>query len=129
MRVSIFRFSVTTSFRSSNFGRQDLLAAEGEQLARERGGALGGVGNFLRGAAQARIGAEALEQEFGVAGDHHQQIVEVVRDAAGEPADGFHLLGLTELQFQGSGLGDVFHKNFETAAFWSVWNHASGNAD
>jgi hypothetical protein len=35
--------------------------------------------------------------EFEVRGDHRKQVVEVVRDAAGELADGLHLLALVEL--------------------------------
>src|SRR6202048_4308458 len=36
--------------------------------------------------------------EFEVAGDHCKQVVEVVRDAAGELADGLHLLALVKLR-------------------------------
>ena len=50
---------------------QNLLAAEGEQLTRQGGGALGGIGNFLRWPTQPRIGPKTLEQKFGVSGDHH----------------------------------------------------------
>ena len=39
--------------------------------------------------------------------DHHQQIVEVVRDAAGEPPDSLHLLGLAELPFKKLAFADV----------------------
>jgi len=35
-----------------------------------------------------------------VPGDDSQDIVEVVRDAAGQLADGFHLLGLAELRLR-----------------------------
>ena len=40
---------------------------------------------------------EVLHEHLGVAVDGHQQVVEVVRDAAGEPADRFHLLRLAQL--------------------------------
>ena len=49
-------------------------------------------------------------------------------DAAGEAADGFHLLRLTELQLQGAGFGNVFHKNLEGATVLAVRNRASGDA-
>ena len=87
---------------------EHLLAAEGEQLAGQRGGAFGGAGDLLGRTAQMRLGAEALEQEFRVAGDHHEQIVEVVGDAAGEAADRFHLLRLAQLLLEGAAFGDVF---------------------
>ena len=51
-------------------------------------------------AAQRLVVGHLLEQPAGLPADHHQQIVEVVRDAAGEPADRFHLLRLTELLFE-----------------------------
>ena len=41
----------------------------------------------------------ALADHVRVADDRGEQVVEVVRDAAGEPADRFHLLRLAELLF------------------------------
>jgi hypothetical protein len=41
-----------------------------------------------------------LEEEFDVAVDHRQQVVEVVGDAAGQPSHGFHLLRVTQLRFE-----------------------------
>ena len=41
--------------------------------------------------------AQTIEHEVRVAGDRREQVVEVVRDAAGEPADRLHLLRLPEL--------------------------------
>ena len=46
---------------------------------------------------QPRIVRQALAQQIEIAHHRHQQIVEIVRDAAGELADGFHLLGLAQL--------------------------------
>ena len=43
------------------------------------------------------VRGEAIEDQIAVAVDHREQVVEVVRDAAGQPAHGFHLLRLTEL--------------------------------
>src|SRR5208282_2952926 len=111
-----------------HLGSQHLLAAEGQQLPGEGGGALRGIGNFLRRPSQSHIGSETLEQKLGVAGDHHQQVVKVVRDAAGEAADRFHFLRLTQLQLQHAGLGNVFHKNLVGAALFAVGNRSSGNA-
>ena len=39
----------------------------------------------------------ALERQLAVANDDVQQIIEIVRDPAGELADGFHLLRLPQL--------------------------------
>ena len=43
---------------------------------------------------------EIGEQQLAVPQNHRQQIVEVVRHAAGQPADGFHLLRLVKLLLQ-----------------------------
>ena len=49
-----------------NLRRQHLLSAEGEELARERGGPTRGAGNFLRRAAQGGFRTEAVEQKLRV---------------------------------------------------------------
>ena len=46
-------------------------------------------------------------ERLAVADDHRQQVVEVVGDAAGEPADRLHLLRLPELLLERPPLGDV----------------------
>ena len=48
--------------------------------------------DFDRGLLQRALGRQPARQPFGVADHHLQQVVEVVRDAAGEPADGFEPL-------------------------------------
>ena len=44
------------------------------------------------------VGGQTQQQELGPAGDDRQEVVEVVRDAAGELADGLHLLDLAQLR-------------------------------
>ncbi len=56
--------------------------------------------------APARV-AQAVDQRFGGAGDDRQHVVEVVRDAAGELADGVELLRLLQLVFGFARGGDV----------------------
>ena len=48
---------------------------------------------------------QLLQQQFGIAANRRQQVVEVVRDAAGEPADRFHLLRVAQLLFELSARG------------------------
>ena len=84
-----------------------MLPAEGEELTSERSGALGSVGDLLCRSAQRGIVGESLQQELGVSGDHHEQIVEIVCNSAREAPDGFHFLGLTKLLFEGATLSDV----------------------
>ena len=81
-------------------GGDHLAAAEGEQLVGEFGGALAGglnVGDLL---AQGVGGGHEGQQEIAVAEDDGEGVIEVVGDAAGQAADGLHLLGLAELFFQ-----------------------------
>ncbi len=111
-------------------GRQHLLPAEGEQLARQRRGAFRRAGDFLRWTAQGRLSAQALEEKFRVARNHHQEIVEIVRDAARQPADCFHLLRLAQLLLQHAAFGHILRKQFEhDSTFSAVGNRAAGNAN
>ena len=43
---------------------------------------------------------EILPRQLDVADDRAEDVVEVVRDAAGERAEGFHLLRLAQLRFE-----------------------------
>ena len=76
----------------------DLLAAEGQQLAGQRRGALAGLAcTSVSGAWSGSAGFSASQHQLDVAEDDREQVVEVVRHAAGQPADGLHLLGLPQL--------------------------------
>ena len=50
-------------------------------------------------------------------------------DAAGQPPDGFHLLGLAELLLQGAAFGDVLGEEFEEDGVPFVAKGASGEAN
>ena len=79
-------------------GHQRLGAGEGQQAAGQRGGAgrafhgVGEVGHDL-----APRAVEPAPGEVDAADHHRQHIVEVVGDAAGQLADGLHLLDLAKL--------------------------------
>ena len=73
-----------------------LAAREGQELAREALAAPRRRQDGLDPLQRLRLGQPAA-QHFGVAADDHQEIVEVVRDAAGELAERLHLLHLREL--------------------------------
>ena len=49
----------------------------------------------------------ALREDRAVAEDHGEQVVEVVRDAAGEPAERLHLLRLAQLALEALGLAQI----------------------
>ena len=109
---------------------EKLFAAEGEELAGERGGAIGGLLNGFGLGVQRVAGGELVEENLGVAADDHEQIVEVVSDAAGEAADGFHFLGLAELVFEDAAFGDVFGDGFEdVGGLVSAGDGAAADAD
>jgi hypothetical protein len=95
-------------------GLEYLAPAERQQLSRESRRALAGVPDLLDVSPQRVIGAKLLEQQLAVAQDPGEQVVEVVRDAAGKLADRFHLLGVAQLllappegRFTRTLLGDV----------------------
>ena len=80
-------------------GLEHLLAAEGEQLAGQLRGSVGGLADVAEALADRRVVAEPepLELEHAqIAGaeDDREDVVEVVGDAAREGADGLQLLGL-----------------------------------
>ncbi len=54
-----------------------------------------------------RIVREGVDEDLGIAENDGQQIVEVVRDAAGELPDGLHLLRLAQLLLGPALVGDV----------------------
>ena len=89
---------------------QHLLAAEGQQLPDERGSAIGGFADMVKRGSQSFILLRFLLHQLAVAFDDGQQIIEVVSDAAGQGADGFHLLLLTKLLLHLAHFGDVLHR-------------------
>ena len=130
MRVSILMFSVATSFRLTIRGASICLRLKARSCRVSDEARSAALAISWAGTAQVRLGAETFQQKFRVARDHHQQIVEVVRDAAGQAADGFHLLRLPQLLLQGAALGDVLGKEFEyDSAFAAIGDRAAGNAN
>ena len=99
-RRSSFSTSETTSLRSRTLGLKDLPAAEREQLAREGRGALAGVLDLAERGPEILVVRELRLHQLRVAEDDREEVVEVVRDAAREAADRFHLLGDAELGFE-----------------------------
>ena len=85
-------------------GYEGLLAGECQQPLDERGAAIRSleyvvdVGPFV---------AELLLEQLGIALNDSEQVIEVVRDAAGELSDGFHLLGMLKSFLDLTDLCDV----------------------
>ena len=93
----------------------DLPAAEREQLTRQRGAVRGGFLDRFEIGAAAAVGRQFFEQQLAEADDRRQQIVEIVRDTAGEPADALHLLRLAELAFEAAAFGDIASRQHQLA--------------
>ena len=85
--------------RSTVFGASGRRREKVEQLARQRGAALDGLAHALDDA-PAPVGVHRLVEQVHAARNRHQQVVEVVGDAARQLADGFHLLGLAQGAFR-----------------------------
>ena len=86
---------------------QRLAAGKGKQLRGQFGGPLHRVRDRIDIAAAALLGQLAAAQEIGRRTDDGQEVVEVVRDAAGQLADGLHLLGLAQRFLALAAFGDV----------------------
>lgn len=96
-----------------DFRFQHLLAAKRQQLAGESGGAIGRLVNFARPPFQEVSRVAPLQHQLAVADDHVEQVVEIVRHAARQPAHGFHLGRLLELHLHTPPLADVAHDGHE----------------
>jgi hypothetical protein len=93
-RRSIFSDSSTTELRLSGLGRPYLLAAECQQLLREFGCAYSCFADLLDLRPPWVRFRQLMVDEVAVAVDNREEIVEIVRHAAGESADALHFLGL-----------------------------------
>ena len=78
---------------------QDLPTAEREQLIGQRRRSRRRRADLGHLIDRPPIEPRRVGKEIGVADDHGQQVVEVVGDPAGQPADGLHLLALPALLF------------------------------
>ena len=77
-----------------------LAAAERQELPHECRAALASLENLLDGILSRVIKIHLLLQDLRISGDRQQQVVEVVRQPTGQLAEGFHLVGLTQLLFE-----------------------------
>ncbi len=90
---------------------QRLLAREGQQPLDQLDAALRRLHGRVEVIAHFAALAQLLAQRLQIAGDHGEHIVEVVRQAAGELADGFHFLRLHQRGLGAALFGDVKRVN------------------
>ena len=84
-----------------------MLPAERQQLPGQRGSAPRGGKNLLKPRLGATSRFDRIERKLGVVDDNGKKVVEVVRHAAGQPADGIHFLGLKQLLFEMQPVGEI----------------------
>ena len=99
--------SLMTLRRSTGPEADEAAAGEGEEVAREVGGAAGGVFDEAEVFALLRIHVGGALEQPGEAKDGGEQVVEVVGDVAGHGAERLHLLALHELALQRFAFGDI----------------------
>ena len=88
-------------------GPEELAPAECQELRRERGGAVGGFPDLVHELVRLVGGRDRHLQQRREPLDRREQVVEVVRDAAGEEAHRLHLLRRPELRLDAARPGLV----------------------
>ena len=76
---------------------QRLLAGEGQKTLRQFGAALRGLVDHRGNCRELGLVGDGVRQDLDGTGDDGENVVEVVGNAAGQLADGFHLLCLRQL--------------------------------
>ena len=99
---------------------EHLSPAEREQLPGQLGAPPAGLLDLRDVLPQRVARREGLEGQRRVAEDDRQHVVEVMRDAAREPPDGLHLLGLAELLLQRPLLRHVLRVDDHPAAIADI---------
>ena len=90
--------TVKLGAKIDGLGLERLAASERQQLPAQRCAALGGLPHPFENPTAPRRISRPLDHRQA-AQDDHEEVVEVVGDAAGQLADGFDFLGLTQLAF------------------------------
>ena len=110
IRRSILVRSATTSLRTSGWDCMTCLRLKASNWRVRLAARSEAAVNLLEAfAGLGRVLVRVHQQQLGIAPDDRQHVVEVVRHAAGELADGLHLLRLAQLLLQCLALGDVPH--------------------
>ena len=90
---------ISRAMNSSDL-RLPLTAAEGEDALHQFLGAATRLADLVETHHRRVTGADILASQLDVAEDGTEDVVEVVRDAAGQRAEGFHLLRCAQLRLQ-----------------------------
>jgi hypothetical protein len=90
-------------------GHQPLPARKRQQLLGQLGAALGGAHGIAHEPVLT-LAFDPMREQIEIADHGGEQVVEVVRDAAGELTDGFHLLRLQQDRLGALALADLRHQ-------------------
>ncbi len=90
-----------------NLGLRQLLPAEGEEVPRQLGSPFARRANLHQVGVILVIIRPLHQQQVAIAVDHGKQVIEIVRNAAGQPADALHFLRLQVLRLHLFALRDV----------------------
>ena len=85
-----------------HFAPDRLAAAKGEDLLHHIAPAHGCLADLLQTLQRRGIGAHVLAHQFDIAQDGGEDVVEIVRNASGQRADGLHLVRFAQLRFEQS---------------------------
>ncbi len=88
------------SIEVENFGRYGLFAGKHKKLAGQVGGSFAGFSDLLQIRVKGPGWVHLFQSHVGMSDDHAEHVVEIMGHAAGQPAHGFHFLGLDQLTFQ-----------------------------
>ena len=88
-------------------GLVDAASAERHEVVGEGGGPVGGALHRVDAGPGRVEHLEVVLEQLDLPAHHRQHVVEVVGDAAREPADRLHLLGVEQLLLEELALGDV----------------------
>ena len=106
-----------------------LPPAERQQLLGQTRGALGRTADLAGGAQLFRALRQDLDQLVAVTKQHRDQVVEIVRDAGGQPADCFHLLRLAQLVLEPGALAQVTGNRVDAHHLTVADQHAAVDVD
>ena len=109
--------------------RDDLLAAEGEELTGEAGRELTGAQDLECVGPRWIVRRQALDHLLAEPHDDRQQIVEIVGDPAGQAPKGFHLLRLPTFLLETLPLADVARETERANQLALAVDEASGDLD
>ena len=93
-----------------------LLAGECQEMLGEIRAARGRIVDHPRDGRKLRLVLHGIGQNLDRAGDDGEEVIEIMRDAAGELADGFHFLGLPDPLLGRDLVGEIAHEPVEQEA-------------